>query len=171
MKYVYKAYHEMFPGLFEREKERILAHISHNTRIEHVGSTAVPGLGGKGIIDIAIATNRAEMESISEQLQQMGYTFRPDYSTPDRLYFKTDLPDPIESTRKYHIHLTYPESKDWKDLLFLRDYLRTHPEAVKEYSEIKKQAALDSHQDGVKYRKLKDPLIKRFLSKNNEISL
>ncbi len=154
--------------LFEQEKERILARISHDIRIEHVGSTAVPGLGGKGIIDIAIATDQAELESISEQLQQMGYEFRPNYSTSDRLYFVADMPDPIEGTRRYHIHLTYPESRDWIDMLFLRDYLKSHPEAAHEYAELKKEAARTANQEGETYRRLKDPLIKKILLKGNE---
>ena len=68
-KYLFKPYSKIFPDLFEREKERISSHIKEDLVIEHVGSTAVPGLGGKGIIDIAIAVSKKEMESVSKQLQ------------------------------------------------------------------------------------------------------
>lgn len=54
-KYVFKPYSALFPNLFAKEKARIVQHFLFPASIEHVGSTAVPGLGGKGIIDIAIA--------------------------------------------------------------------------------------------------------------------
>lgn len=77
--------------------------------IEHVGSTAVPGLQGKGIIDITIAVDKQDLKMISQQLQDLCYEFRPALSSPDRLYFITLLPDTDEETRRYHVHLTYPK--------------------------------------------------------------
>jgi len=55
-KYVFKAYSPIFPKLFEKEKDRIKKILGENDLIEHVGSTAVPGLGGKEINDIYIET-------------------------------------------------------------------------------------------------------------------
>jgi GrpB-like predicted nucleotidyltransferase (UPF0157 family) len=165
-KYVFKPYSKTFPLLFDKEKQRLASHLQGDLKIEHVGSTAVSQLGGKGIIDIAIAVDKKEMDSISKQLQDLGYEFRPSFSTPDRLYFITYLPDPEESKRRYHIHLTYPESQDWKDLIFLRDYLRSHPEEAKKYGELKEKAASESNEVGEKYRMLKDPLIREILEKN-----
>lgn len=126
-----------------------------------MGSTAITGLGGKGIIDIAIAVNKLDIDTVTQQLQSLGYEFRPTYSTPDRAYFIIYLPDPEEKTRRYHIHLTYPESNDWQGLLGFRDYLRNHPEEVQEYAKLKKKAAFEADQDGEKYRNLKEPFFKR----------
>jgi GrpB-like predicted nucleotidyltransferase (UPF0157 family) len=167
-KYVFKPYSKAFPILFDKEKRRLTSHLKGNLKIEHVGSTAVSKLGGKGIIDIAIAVDKKEMDAISKQLQELGYEFRPNYSTPDRLYFIIYLPDPEEGERRYHIHLTYPESQDWKDLIFLRDYLRSHPEEAKKYGELKEKAASESNEVGEKYRMLKDPMIRQILGKQEE---
>lgn len=164
-KYVFKPYSKIFPELFEREKERIISHIKQNLPIEHVGSTAIPNLDGKGIIDIAIAVHKKEMDSIVRQLQELGYEFRPIGSTSDRLYFRADLPDAEEGIRRYHIHLTDPASKDWKDLIAFRDYLRSHPKEAKKYADLKKKAAIEANEDGAKYRKLKEPLFKKILAK------
>lgn len=161
-KYVFKPYSANFPRLFEAEKKRLLAALKRPAKIEHVGSTAVPGLGGKGIIDIAIAVERQDLELISKQLQELGYEFRPNFSTSERLYFVNFLPDSEEETRRYHIHLTYLDSKEWKELVGFRDYLRTHPEEAKEYAEIKKRAAIAANQDGKKYRQLKEHVFQRF---------
>ncbi len=167
-KYIFKPYSKIFPILFEKEKQRLASHLKGELKIEHVGSTAVSQLGGKGIIDIAIVVDKKEMDFISKQLQELGYEFRPNFSTPDRLYFITYLPDPEEGQRRYHIHLTYPESQDWKDLIFLRDYLRSHPNEAKKYGELKEKAASESNEVGEKYRMLKDPLIREILEKNSD---
>jgi len=159
-KYTFKPYSTLFPELFHREKERIASAIKIALSIEHIGSTAVPNLGGKGIIDIAIAVNKKDLDIASEQLQGLGYLFRLSGSTPERLFFRIDLPDLEEGIRRYHVHLTYPESSEWKGLIEFRDYLKGHPEAVQKYTELKQQAALEANQDGETYRKIKEPLFK-----------
>ncbi len=128
-----------------------------------MGSTSVPGLGGKGIIDIAIAVDKDLMEKAKNKLQELNYEFRPSFSTSDRFYFITYLKDPEENSRRYHIHLIYYESKEWKDLIGFRDYLRTNTEACEEYANVKKKAAEIANQDGDQYRKMKEHIIHRFL--------
>jgi GrpB-like predicted nucleotidyltransferase (UPF0157 family)/adenylate kinase family enzyme len=160
-KYVFKPYSEIFPRLFDAEKKRIAASVGTAAEIEHVGSTAVPGLGGKGIIDIAIAVAQRDLETVSKQLQDLGYEFRPTFSTPDRLYFVIYLPDPEEETRRYHVHLTYPECSEWKELIGFREYLRNHPKEAQSYAEVKKRAALEANQDGEKYRQLKEHVFQK----------
>ena len=164
-KYIFKPYNKIFPELFNREKERILSLIKNDLVIEHVGSTAIPGLGGKGIIDIAIAVDKQDMDSVSKQLQSLGYEFRPNWSTSDRLYFIIYLPDPEEGNRRYHIHLTYPENSEWEDFIGFRNYLRNHPEEVQEYAEIKRRAVKEANGEGERYRKLKGHIFKKILSK------
>ncbi len=134
--------------------------------IEHVGSTAVPGLGGKGIIDIAIAVRKEDMNVVSEQLQSLGYEFRPTFSTPDRFYFILYLPDPEEGSRRYHVHLTYPENSEWKDFIGFRDYLRNHPKELLEYAEMKRQAVVEANHNGERYRKLKEPMFQKIISRS-----
>ena len=142
-----------------------MSHLKTDITIEHVGSTSIPNLGGKGIIDIAIAVEQKNMEKTSEKLQDLGYEFRPDFSTSKRFYFVAYLPDPKNGKRRYHIHLTYPESNEWKELIGFRNYLRNHPKDLLEYEEIKKQAASSANQDGEVYRKMKEPIFKKINSK------
>jgi len=87
--------------------------------------------------------------------------YHPSFSTPERLYFVAFLPDVEEGARRYHIHLTYFGSGEWKELIEFRDYLLNSPEAVKEYAELKKRAALEADEDGEKYRKIKEPIFKK----------
>jgi GrpB-like predicted nucleotidyltransferase (UPF0157 family) len=160
-KYVFKPYSVIYPELFAKEKVRIASLVKEAFAIEHVGSTAVLGLGGKGIIDIAIAVRKEYMDLAAKQLQQLGYEYKPNFSTAQRFYFVVFLPDPEEETRRYHIHLTYPESSEWKELIGFRDYLKDHPEEVEEYAALKKRAAEEANQIGDRYRKIKDPMFKK----------
>lgn len=160
-KYVFKPYNPLFPKLFENEKKRIAHHVKDALQIEHIGSTAVPGLGGKGIIDLAIAAEK--MDSASNQLQSLGYELRTNGSTPERFFFRADLPDEEEKLRRYHVHLMRPSCEDWKNLLVFRDYLRNHPIEAKKYEDLKRLAVSEANEDGKTYRKLKDPFFERIL--------
>jgi GrpB-like predicted nucleotidyltransferase (UPF0157 family)/aminoglycoside phosphotransferase len=166
-KYTFKPYSAIFPSLFRQEKERIAAHLPEDAVIEHIGSTAVPELGGKGIIDIGIAVDKGSMEALSLEIQKLGYEFRPDFSTADRFYYVIFLPDPEEGSRRYHLHLTYSESKEWKELLGFRDYLRNHREAVEEYAAIKKRASLEAVDNKENYQIVKAPWIKKINTTNS----
>ena len=163
-KYVFKPYNQNFPNLFLAEKERILSRVEISLSIEHVGSTAVPGLGGKGIIDLALAVEKKDIEAVSAKLQGLGYELRKEYSTPGRLYFVIYLPDPEQEVRRYHLHLTPSKSEDFKNFIAFRDYLKSDPKAAKEYGKIKEKAALEANHDGEKYRKLKESVFVKFFA-------
>lgn len=111
------------------------------------------------------------MESVSQQLQVIGYEFRATFSTSDRLYFTTYLPDPKEGMRRYHIHLTYPENREWKEFLIFRDYLRNSRKEKHEYAQLKKMAANEAEEDGAKYRKLKEPFFKKIHFLENSLKI
>lgn len=166
-KYIFKPYNPRFPHLFAIEKSRITAQGSEQLIVEHVGSTAVPGLGGKGIIDIAIAVPKNRMAIVAKELELLGYLFREQWSTHERLFFRIDLPDAQEGIQRYHVHCTAADSQEWKSLIFFRDYLRTHPEVAREYATIKQWAVQESAGDGEKYRLLKKALIVAILKQQH----
>lgn len=161
-KYVFKPYDSIFPKLFSKEKNRLKKFLGRGILIEHVGSTAVTGLGGKGIIDIVItAPDKNDLLNVSSQLIEAGYYHDPDDGTKERLFHGRVVSD----DRRYHIHLTFKESKDWKDMIDFRDYLRVHPEDLKKYAEIKKCAAEISNEDREVYMKTKEPAILEIIKK------
>lgn len=132
---------------------------------EHVGSTAVPGLGGKGIIDICIAVDKSKLQEISSRVQQRGYEFKPKASFEHRLFHQIDLPDEKGGARRYHIHVIDINSSNYKEMIAFRDYLRTHPEDMKKYDEIKKEAAQKATEDKETYMAIKQPVIDEILTK------
>lgn len=164
-KYEFKPYNPAFVKFFEKEKERLSSFLSGDYKIEHIGSTAIPGLGGKGIIDIMIAVPKDQMETFSKQAQKAGYIFRPQASVKDRLFLRTDYPEDFEKEKVFHIHITYPESTDWKNALAFRDYLRTHQDDLNRYAKAKKKAAQEANEDTETYMSIKESILREILTK------
>ena len=129
-----------WPILYEEEKRRILEAIGHKVvAIEHIGSTAVSGLGGKPIIDIMAGVNQStDADDCLKPLQKIGYqdvTPQPDNS--EWYYCCGKGPHSVG----YHLHLVKFMSEHWKKHLFFRDFLRTHPDIAQQYYELKKNLA------------------------------
>lgn len=164
-KYVFKPYNTVFAQLFEKEKNRLTSCLTKDCLIEHIGSTAIDNLGGKGIIDIIVSTDRPNLLEISQEIQKAGYEYREVASTPTRLFFRIDLKDPIEGTRRHHLHLVINSSQDWKESLTFKDYLKNNPEEAKKYNELKRKAAEEVNQEGQIYKKIKEPFIKEVMRK------
>jgi GrpB-like predicted nucleotidyltransferase (UPF0157 family) len=103
--------------------------------IEHVGSTAVPGLAAKPILDIMVGIDRTPLpESILVALGTLGYQYRGDSGVPGKQYFRTN-------PRTRHLHVVEFGGEDWVRTLAFRDYLRAHPAAVQEYEALKRELA------------------------------
>lgn len=163
-KYIFRPYNPIFPNLFEKEKKRLEKSISEKNSIEHIGSTAIPNAGGKGIIDIMMAVEDNLLPEAVKQIQAAGYEFREVASIPSRLFFRKDMDDPVDGIRRYHIHLTQTNSQDWKEAIQFRDYLRSHPEKVEKYNILKRKAVKQANQDGSIYKKTKEPFIEEMLN-------
>lgn len=160
-KYIFRPYDPQLPELFSKEKNRLEKFIG-NVLIEHVGSTAVPGLGGKGIIDIAVGvSDKSNFSEVSSKLIEAGYYYDPKDGTDERWFHGRKISD----SERYHIHLTFKDSKDWKEMVSFRDYLRTHPEDVQQYAKIKEKASELSNQDAKTYMEIKAPIILDILKK------
>lgn len=142
-KYIFRPYNSIFPELFDSEKVRLQKTLGNDVQIDHIGSTAVPGLGGKGVVDISVVVPKKDWPEVSKDLKKLVYEYKKkdEAREKERLFFMANLPDNELGTRLYHVHLSYPESLEFKNEIGFRDYLRKHPEALKEYAEIKMKAA------------------------------
>jgi GrpB-like predicted nucleotidyltransferase (UPF0157 family) len=165
-KYVFKTYNPIFPELFKKEKERLSNYLSGVYKIEHCGSTAVPGLGGKGVIDIFIVALKQNLKKISQEIERAGYEYKPrGTKITGHPFFSTDLPDPIDKTRKYHIHLNHFEAEDFKQAMAFRNFLRSNPEEAKKYADVKEKAVNEGKQDVFSYMSAKREIIQEILKK------
>src|SRR3989338_9401102 len=169
-KYIFKASQPNFPQLYEAKKARITKGLEGVLDIQHIGSTAVEGLGGKGVIDIGVLAPREKFGSLSEALEKLDYVHSQTGSTPERLFFYTTHPDPDEGERLYHVHLTYPKNPERNNFLRFRDYLRAHPDEARKYEQLKLTAIEISRGEGSRYREIKNPIFNRMLDKYSEAS-
>ncbi len=161
-KYKFREYTVKYKRLFLKEKRVLSEILGIGAQIEHVGSTAVPGLGGKGIVDIAITTSH--LQSAREKLEKNGYEFRKKASEPQRLFFRRDYKTPAGKLR-VHIHLVKPNSRDWLEMMVFRDYLKKYATARKEYTKIKKEGVIKAKGKGEVYRVHKKAFIEKITRK------
>lgn len=163
-KYVFRKYHPEYRAFFTSEKKKIAKALGSTAKIEHVGSTAIPDLGGKGILDIAVGVSKSKFAEAKKKLEKAGYEFREKAGSPERLFFRIDYPHKNRK-RRVHIHLTKFKSQDWKGIIGFRDYLLKHPEAVEQYVKIKREGVKKAFGNGEKYREYKEKFIENILKK------
>jgi len=163
-KYRFRRYGKDLPILYRRDLVALKKVIPKYASVEHVGSTAVKGLGGKGIIDIVIAVPKARISKAKGLLEAVGYEFRPDAGDKDRLFFKKDYVS-RGKVRRIHLHLTYYNSKAFIEMVAVRDYLIMHKGEARKYEEIKRKAVKKAEGDGKVYKKLKNQYLKRLTRK------
>ncbi len=160
------AYDSQWPMFFEREKTSVLKVLGDRLiALEHVGSTAVPGLGAKPIIDIMGGLPRlAEAEGCIAPLETLGYHFVPEAmrDLPDDRYFERWTEDFEQGTELAHLHLTQYGSSFWRAHLAFRDILRARPDLAAAYERLKRELA-PRHTSGASYSQAKTAFIRSAL--------
>jgi GrpB-like predicted nucleotidyltransferase (UPF0157 family) len=159
-------YDPTWPAQFEQERTRLHAALgSIVTTIEHVGSTAVPGLAAKPIIDVLVGVrNMREARARSiEALEVLGYRYMAEYEAwlPGEMLFRKGISGPWT----HHAHVMEPSSPRWDELVLVRDYLRTHSDVARAYGELKKALALVFQDDIAGFRDAKRPFLQAVTAK------
>ena len=154
-------YDPAWPAAFERERDLIADALADLAlAIEHVGSTAVPGLGAKPIIDITVGVHRlGEGEKCVRPMESLGYEHRGEAGIPGRLYFSK----PTTRPRTHQLHIVEYGGDFWQRHILFRDYLREHPEAAREYCELKVRLAARFGDDRIAYTEAKSEFIESAL--------
>ena len=157
-------YNPRWPVLYEEEKNTIIGVIGQKVvEIEHIGSTAVPGLGAKPIIDIMVGVRwLADANECIKPLQSIGYEYVPKYETdmPERRYFQKG---PVNAHR--HLHMVEVTSDFWERLLLFRDFLRAHPDVARQYLTLKKELAVKYNTERERYTESKTYFIERIVDR------
>lgn len=156
-------YDPHWPDLFVQEAERVRAVLGQVIAIEHFGSTAVPGLAAKPILDLLVEVRSLEeARDAVPALAELGYAFWADNPDTDRLFFVKGLPP--NGPRTHHLHIVEPGNPLWKRLLF-RDYLRLHPEEAARYAALKRALAVRFPTDREGYTQAKTEYIEQVMQK------
>ena len=162
-KIIIKSYDPKWPQLFEAERDTLMEAIGHYvSEIEHVGSTAVPGLAAKPVIDIMVGLRRLlDAQDCIMPIEAMGYEYVPEFENefPERRYFRKST----SGKRTHQIHMVEIGSDFWKRHLRFRDHLREHRETRDQYATLKRELATEFENDREGYTNAKGPYIQNIL--------
>lgn len=138
---------------FDKESAQIAAALGKNVAaIHHIGSTSIPGIYAKPVIDMLVEVEDiAEVESRSAEMGSLGYEVMGEFGIAGRRYFRKD---DSAGVRTHQVHAFEAGSPDVVRHLAFRDYMITHPEEARAYSELKRKLAaehpysMDAYMDG-----------------------
>lgn len=127
--------------------------------VEHIGSTAVPGLRAKPIIDLMVGVLSVDAtQPYVKALEEIGYEWRGK-TVPGTLYLRKAEP------RRFNLHLTQWDGPFWIDHLLFRDFLRSHPESARSYERLKRELMARLACDPPAYNSAKSPFIECIIRK------
>ena len=162
-------YDSAWPQMFRDEAARIEKFLrEHDVQLalEHMGSTAVPGLSAKPVLDILAARADTTPRDLAiGAIVAAGYVYRGESGIPGRDFFRRGDP------RSYHIHLTTVDSTFWREHRAFRDYLREHAAAAAEYAQLKAALAQRFPNDRESYIEGKTEFVRCILAKAAESRL
>jgi GrpB-like predicted nucleotidyltransferase (UPF0157 family) len=149
--------------LYQHERARLAETLGpHVLDIQHVGSTAIPGILAKPILDIALAVAHFEAATVCiAPLEECGYLYRGENGIPRRHYFV--LRAPHSDTTQVHLHMHEIHSFEWVNLLLFRDYLRAHPQEAQSYQKLKQTLATQFRHDRQAYTEGKAAFVANIL--------
>ena len=165
-------YDERWPDLFTRAREALQTALGDPVvAIEHIGSTAVPGLAAKPIVDIMVGVDTLDHARavLIDPVEALGYAYAPEAEDemPFRRYFRRR--DPILSPgferAGYHVHMVEATHPFWGTHVAFRDHLRTHEEEAREYERLKLELAARHAEDRFAYTEAKAPFIEAVLER------
>lgn len=149
-------YDSNWSRMFEEEKQHLLSLLPAEIlgRIEHFGSTAIPGLSAKPIVDMLVEVSSLEetKSRIVPVLKAQGYDYfwRPTRGDDVPPFYAWFIKRDATGVRSHHVHMVEKDFEQWERLLF-RDYLIAHPMVAKEYEALKLTLARDYRNDRVAY--------------------
>jgi GrpB-like predicted nucleotidyltransferase (UPF0157 family) len=161
-------YDPQWRTLYEKEKAFVRRVLEHRIcAFEHVGSTAVPKLGGKNIIDIMAGVNSVdEANQCISPLESVGY--KDVTPQPDNTEWYYCLGKGSHSVG-YHLHLVKFNSEHWKKHIVFRDFLRKNPQIAQAYFNLKKRLAIKYGTDRLGYTEAKSAFIESILTASNRV--
>ena len=156
-------YQTSWPDEYAELVEQLLPAI-HNqiARIDHIGSTSIPGMAAKDIIDVQIAVPELTQKFV-ETMTHQGYRYHPqlkDNAPPeaDASQWQKQVFTEPEGKRRFNIHVRLLGAANMRQALLFRDYLRSHPTSVFAYGMLKQRLAEKHPEDRTYYYSIKDPL-------------
>ncbi|MBI9086282.1 MAG: GrpB family protein [Desulfobacterales bacterium] len=163
-------YDPRWPTAFEDERRHLRVCLPSGLigRIEHFGSTAVPGLSAKPIVDMLVAVRSLDetRQRIAPLLERQGYDYfwRPTWGDDTPPFYAWFIKRDRNGNRTHHIHMVEADFEHW-DRLSFRDYLISHPEVARGYGQLKEKLSETHRFDRVAYTRAKSDFIRKVTEK------
>lgn len=159
-----EAYHPAWPSIAARLAAGITEACGGAVlRVEHIGSTSVPGLAAKPVIDLMPVLARFEGgERCVAPMQARGYEYRGEYGILGRHYFRGQ---DATTGLQIHVHMLVEGSRECRNHLLFRDYLRAHPHEAEAYAALKHSLALQHRDNRERYTDAKAPWVQAALER------
>ncbi|MBN3938507.1 MAG: GrpB family protein [Nostoc sp.] len=150
-------------GKFDDESKHVALTLGENVvAIHHIGSTAIPHIYAKPIIDLLVEVeNIAKVDDHSLGMEALAYEVMGEFGIPGRRFFRKEN----AGTRTHHVHIFTVRSPEVERHLAFRDYMIAHPEDAQKYSELKRKLAKQYPNDIIGYMDGKDGFIKEMQKK------
>lgn len=163
-KIIIEDYNNEWIHWFQQIKDRLNKTLSASIlAIEHVGSTSIPGLAAKPIIDIDIIIEQENFSIVKQKLSLLDYKHVGDLGIPGREAFKITNEKVKQALPTHHLYVCDKNNDELIRQIAFRDFLRNHPEYKIKYAEIKKEAAVKYPYDIDAYIEYKGKVIKEIL--------
>ena len=165
---VYAPYDNNAPAV-ATEAIRLISSAIKGYKIHHFGSTAIPNMPGKNIINLFISCPLLEFKSLLQKLDNLGFSNHPYRKEPSNRPLKVAVLEFGKKTYGIHVHLLESGSRNEKNALFFRNYLISHPKVAIEYANLKQKVLTANNNDPEIYRQEKNAFIRSILQKNDEV--
>ena len=154
-------YNPDWPAWFQRIQDAIAEKLGPTyLAVEHVGSTAVPGMVAKPIIDLDVVIEPDRFEMVKGLLAEFGYRHEGDLGVPEREAFKLDNADLAAALPAHHLYVCPRESPELRRHRAFRAFLLAHPEWADRLSQLKRSLVAQHGDDREAYMAGKDPLVR-----------
>lgn len=150
-------YDPRWPDFFAELRDRVSCVLGEMViAVEHVGSTSVPSLPAKPIIDLDVVVRPEDVSKATRILELHGYRHEGNLGVEGREAFRWTAKGP-----EHHLYICPEGSPAFSRHIVLRNYLRKHPEAAREYAELKRKLAQQYHNDRTKYQEAKQDFVEQ----------
>jgi GrpB-like predicted nucleotidyltransferase (UPF0157 family) len=150
-------YNSNWKEMYKKESEKIKSILDDIIiDIHHIGSTAIPGIKAKPVIDILVEVKDIEeVDQYNHKMEELGYEAMGEYGIPKRRFFRKG-----ENNRTHHIHIFQAGNEEIKRHINFKEYLIAHPDKAREYSKLKEKLANKYTYDVENYSNCKSDFIK-----------
>ncbi|MFH5881064.1 GrpB family protein [Liberiplasma polymorphum] len=132
--------------------------------IQHIGSTSIPLIKAKPIIDLALKVDDfSSVKNYISDLEALGFIYNRHANLPNAMYFNRKINNKTVST--HHLHVFHNESQEWRNHIYFRDYLNQNAEVAKAYEQLKEKLLIAFEHNRPMYTELKADFIKQTIRK------